>query len=115
MTDNKQNQPSSNPHGRRDVLKSLAIAAAAAGSVVVPGTSKAKAPDNSKNPAPPPQGSSTQDLDYLGGSPVAEGRYANGEQPLPSVKERVLALKSLGSLSRCEPFASRLKLSHAYP
>jgi nitrile hydratase len=95
MTDDKHSQTSANSHGRRDVLKRMAIAAAAAGSVVVPGTSQGKAPENSKDPAPPSQTSVTQDLDYLGGSPVAEGRYANGEQPLPSVKERVLALKSL--------------------
>ncbi|MEB3318312.1 MAG: nitrile hydratase subunit alpha [Cyanobacteriota bacterium] len=95
MTDNKQRQPSPNAQGRRDVLKRMAIAAAAAGSVVVPATGQAKAPSEAKALEPSPRRDSNQDLDDLGGSPVAEGRYANGEQPLPTVKERVLALKSL--------------------
>ena len=77
------------------MLKRMAIAAAAAGSVVAPGTSQAKTEEHSNSSASETQTRSTQELAYLGGSPVAEGRYANGEQPLPSVKERVLALKSL--------------------
>jgi nitrile hydratase len=93
MTDNNHDHPAANAQGRRDVLKRMAIAAAAAGSVVVPSTAQAKAPGNQATPST--QGIATHDLEYLGGSPIAEGRYANGEQSLPSLKERVLALKSL--------------------
>jgi nitrile hydratase len=95
MTDNKQSQPSPNAHGRRDALKRMAIAAAAAGSAVVPKASQAKATEKGTNTGSSIHGNSATDLDYLGGSPIAEGRYENGEQPLPSVKERVLALKTL--------------------
>lgn len=96
MTNDNPSQSASNTHGRRDLLKRMAIAAAAAGSVVVPGSGEAKAaPHTSKGSTPPSHGGSSQDLDDLGGSPIAEGRYKTGEEPLPSVKERVLALKSL--------------------
>ncbi|MEB3333918.1 MAG: nitrile hydratase subunit alpha [Cyanobacteriota bacterium] len=93
MTDNKQLEPSTAAQGRRDVLKQIAIAAAAAGSVVVPGTAQAKHPAASLDSTP--QRSNHQDLEDLGGSPIVEHRYNNNEHPLPSVKERVLALKSL--------------------
>ncbi len=73
----------------------MAIAAAAAGSAVAPKASQAKPTDNVTNHSSSGHSGMVNDLDYLGGSPIAEGRYENGEQPLPSVKERVLALKTL--------------------
>ncbi|MBM5816547.1 MAG: hypothetical protein FJ083_08165 [Cyanobacteria bacterium K_Offshore_surface_m2_239] len=95
MTDNNSNKPATNAPGRRDVLKRMAIAAAAAGSVVAPSAGQANVGGSSKDPAPSQPEPSPQDLADLGGSPISEGRYKNGEQPLPSIKERVLALKSL--------------------
>jgi nitrile hydratase len=35
------------------------------------------------------------ELEAMGGSPVVESGYGSGEQPLPSLKQRVLALKGL--------------------
>jgi len=95
MTDDKANQQAANAQGRRDILKRMAIAAAAAGGVAVPATVEGKVAHNSKDSKPATEASLSEDLAYLGGSPIAEGRYSNSEQPLPSVKERVLALKSL--------------------
>ncbi|MFM9047020.1 MAG: nitrile hydratase subunit alpha [Cyanobium sp.] len=79
--------------GRRDLLKTLGLAAAAAGGTALPATARPK------EPQPPghtgPSENAGTDLEYLGGSPVREGHYTNGEKTLPTVKERVLALKSL--------------------
>lgn len=87
-----QPREASNP-GRRDLLKTIGLAAITAGSTSLPSIARESSPPHPDSHEDRSEG--TADLEYLGGSPVHEGRYRNGERPLPSLKARVLALKTL--------------------
>ncbi len=82
---------------RRSFLRNTGLAAMAAGAAALP---QVKAKDSLESPArPDPRKSGSDgmgnDLEAMGGSPVVESNYDSGEQPLPSLKQRVLALKGL--------------------
>lgn len=83
--------------GRRSFLRNTGLAALVAGASALP---QVKAKPNEAQP--PHAGESASgseglgnDLEAMGGSPVVESGYSSGEQPLPSLKQRVLALKGL--------------------
>jgi nitrile hydratase len=82
---------------RRSFLRNTGLAALAAGASALP---QVKAKPTNPDPAhadEAPSGSSGMgnDLEAMGGSPVVESGYSSGEQALPSLKQRVLALKGL--------------------
>lgn len=84
---------------RRSFLRHTALAALAAGTAVsLPKVEARQDPKgtNDKLPTPPDDIVGIgNELEAVGGSPVAESGYASGERPLPSLKQRVLALKGL--------------------
>lgn len=81
---------------RRSFLRNTGLAALAAGAASLP-QANARQPDASSQPDPSPSAGTGMgnDLEDMGGSPVVESNYTSGEQPLPSLKQRVLALKGL--------------------
>jgi len=84
---------------RRSFLRNAGLAALAAGSAAsLPRVEARQASGESqgKSPIPPEDGSGMgNELEAMGGSPVVESGYGSGERPLPSLKQRVLALKGL--------------------
>jgi nitrile hydratase len=84
---------------RRAFLRNAGLAALAAGTAASLPQVEARqltkgAGDKSPAPQADPPGIGTE-LEALGGSPVVESGYESGEKPLPSLKQRVLALKGL--------------------
>jgi nitrile hydratase len=82
---------------RRSFLRNTGLAALAAGASALPAAGQARPAADGKAAAVaasegPGMGN---DLEAQGGSPVVESGYASGESPLPSLKQRVLALKGL--------------------
>lgn len=84
---------------RRSFLRNAGLAALAAGSAAsLPRLEARQAAGEPKvtPPVPSEEGSGMgNELEAMGGSPVVESGYASGERPLPSLKQRVLALKGL--------------------
>jgi len=90
------NGPIGNP-ARRSFLRNTGLAAMAAGAAALP---QVKAKESGQAPSrtdshPTGSGGMGNDLEAMGGSPVVESNYESGEQSLPSLKQRVLALKGL--------------------
>lgn len=81
---------------RRAFLRNTGLAALAAGALgSLPGGQARQSPAAAASDAAGQPLGSTADLEALGGSPQSESGYLSGEQPLPSLKQRVLALKGL--------------------
>jgi nitrile hydratase len=81
---------------RRSFLRNTGIAAIAAGAAITQANAKqvSAAPLRSDHSQSEGNGMGN-DLEVMGGSPVVESNYSSGETPLPSLKQRVLALKGL--------------------
>ncbi|GDX75841.1 hypothetical protein LBMAG41_09170 [Cyanobium sp.] len=84
---------------RRSFLRNTALAALAAGTAAsLPKVEarQAASETNNKLHSPPAENLGIgNELEAMGGSPVVESDYASGERSLPSLKQRVLALKGL--------------------
>jgi nitrile hydratase len=81
---------------RRSFLRNTGLAALATGAAALPQVNARQA-DASPRPDPSllAETGMGNDLEDMGGSPVVESNYTSGEKPLPSLKQRVLALKGL--------------------
>jgi nitrile hydratase len=82
---------------RRSFLRNTGLAALAAGVSALPQVKARQAevqPANAAESLPASAGMGNE-LEAMGGSPVVESGYNSGEQPLPSLQQRVLALKGL--------------------
>jgi nitrile hydratase subunit alpha len=95
-------EPSDTPdkidnQARRSFLRNTGLAALAAGASALPQVKAKPNGDESANAVESPaEGAGMgNDLEAMGGSPVVESGYSSGEQALPSLKQRVLALKGL--------------------
>jgi len=84
---------------RRSFLRNAGLAALAAGAAAsLPQVEARQPPKGAGAKTPSPQaetGGMGTELEALGGSPIVESGYQSGEKPLPSLKQRVLALKGL--------------------
>lgn len=85
---------------RRSFLRNAGLAALAAGSAAASLPKADARQTTGASPGKPPSAAEQTaglgaELEAMGGSPVVESGYASGERPLPSLKQRVLALKGL--------------------
>lgn len=82
---------------RRSFLRNTGLAAMAAGAAALPQVNAKETVTERSQADPPLRGAASMgnDLEAMGGSPVVESNYESGEQPLPSLKQRVLALQGL--------------------
>jgi nitrile hydratase len=82
---------------RRSFLRQTGLAAITAGAAAIPQVKAKESRTNHSQADPDLRGRNSigNDLEAMGGSPVVESNYESGEQPLPSLKQRVLALKGL--------------------
>jgi nitrile hydratase len=84
---------------RRSFLRNAGLAALAAGAAAsLPQVEARQLTKGTGDKSPSSQaeaGGMGTELEALGGSPIVESSYESGEKPLPSLKQRVLALKGL--------------------
>lgn len=92
-----ETQDTVDDRGRRSFLRNTGLAALAAGASALPQVQARPSAAESAQADGSPHGGAGMgnDLEAMGGSPVVESGYSTGEQSLPSLKQRVLALKGL--------------------